>query len=164
MSATAKQELESQGTFFSPPPAKREPKVAAPTAEDAASLAGVIESSIDPDLTADQAEALRRIEAACEPGESYLLTGHAGSGNVVAPQQVTSKAFNRLIGKAVDSKVRIRLPAWPFRLLLGQLADETILGSVRAMPGRLMRDGLVFHCNTLDVALARMNLRQPRTH
>ena len=46
-----------------------------------------------------------------------------GAVNVVAPQPVTSEAFNRAIGKAVDSRVRLRLPAWPFRLVLGQLAD-----------------------------------------
>ena len=86
-----------------------------------------------------------------------------GPVNVVAPEPVTSEAFNRAIGSAVDSRVRIRVPAWPFRLLLGQLADETILGSVRAIPGRLARDGFAFHCNTLDVALARMDLRRPRT-
>ena len=87
-----------------------------------------------------------------------------GPVNVVAPQPVTSEAFNRAIGKAVDSKVRLRLPAWPFRLLLGQLADETILGSVRAIPGKLVREGFEFRCNTLYAALARMNLKQPRTH
>jgi len=56
-----------------------------------------------------------------------------GPVNVVAPQPVTSEALNRAIGNAVGSKSAPRLPAWPFRLLLGQLADETILGSVRTV-------------------------------
>ena len=83
-----------------------------------------------------------------------------GPVNVVAPQPVSSEAFNRAIGKAVDSKVRFRLPAWPFRLLLGQLADETILGSVRAIPGRLLKDGFRFHHDSLEEALTGMNLRR----
>ena len=62
MSAAAKQESESQGTFFSPPQANRESKVPARTAEEASSPAKVIESPIDPNLTTDQTEALRRIE------------------------------------------------------------------------------------------------------
>ena len=86
-----------------------------------------------------------------------------GPVNVVAPRPVSSEAFNRAIGNALDSKVRFRLPAWPFRLLLGQLADETILGSVRAVPGKLVRDGFEFQCNTLDAALARMNLQRLKT-
>jgi uncharacterized protein len=84
-----------------------------------------------------------------------------GPVNVVAPQPVTSQALNRAIAKALDSKVRLRLPAWPFRSLLGPLADETILGSVRAIPGKLVRDGFRFHCNTLEEALTGMHLRQP---
>jgi uncharacterized protein len=84
-----------------------------------------------------------------------------GPVNVVAPQPVTSEALNRAIGKAVDSKVRLRLPAWPFRLLLGKLADETILGSVRAVPDRLMRDGFRFHRDSLEEALSGMDLLQP---
>ena len=99
MSAAAKQELESQGTFFSPPPANREHKASTHTAEDASSPAKLIESPIDPNLTMDQAEALRRIEAACEPGESYLLTGHAGSGKTYLMQRLTlnMKAKNRRV-------------------------------------------------------------------
>ena len=79
-----------------------------------------------------------------------------GPVNVVAPQPVTSEVFNRAIGNAVDSKVRLRLPAWPFRLLLGQLADETILGSVRAIPDRLIRDGFHFHRPLIEEALAKI--------
>ncbi|MBB5060555.1 hypothetical protein HDF16_005291 [Granulicella aggregans] len=84
-----------------------------------------------------------------------------GPVNVVAPQPVTSEALNRAIGRAVDSKVRLRLPAWPFRLLLGQLAEETIFGSVRAIPARLIRDGFLFHRESLDEALTGMHLREP---
>jgi energy-coupling factor transporter ATP-binding protein EcfA2 len=85
MSAAAQQEFKSQGTFFNPPEVNKETKVLAPTA----SPATAIESPIDPNLTTDQAEALRRIEAACKPGESYLLTGHAGSGKTYLMQRLT---------------------------------------------------------------------------
>ncbi len=64
-------DLESQGAFFpSPVTAKADPFVkpvsaSAPDAEEAP----------DPELTVDQAEALRKVEAAYAPGEFYLLTG-----------------------------------------------------------------------------------------
>jgi exodeoxyribonuclease-5 len=86
MSAAAKQELKSQGTFFSAPEADNVP---VSTAKDASSSLTVIESPNDPNLTPDQAEALGRIEAACKPGESYLLTGHAGSGKTYLMQRLT---------------------------------------------------------------------------
>jgi uncharacterized protein (TIGR01777 family) len=83
-----------------------------------------------------------------------------GPVNVVAPQPATSEAFNRAISKAVDAKVRLRLPAWPLRLLLGQLADETILGSVRAIPAKLMKDGFRFRRDSLEEALTGIDLRR----
>src|SRR6266446_6081930 len=49
----------------------------------------VEEPLTDPELTKDQAEALRKIEAAYEPGEFYLLTGHAGSGKTYLMQRLT---------------------------------------------------------------------------
>jgi uncharacterized protein (TIGR01777 family) len=81
-----------------------------------------------------------------------------GPVNVVGPQPVTSEAFNRAIGKAINAKVRLRVPAWPLRLLLGQVADETILGSVRAIPGKLVSDGFRFHHDSLEEALTDINL------
>lgn len=78
-------DLESQGAFFPPPvTAKTDPFVkpvsaSAPDAEEAP----------DPELTFDQAEALRKIEAAYAPGEFYLLTGHAGSGKTYLMQRLT---------------------------------------------------------------------------
>jgi exodeoxyribonuclease-5 len=47
------------------------------------------ELPLDPELTVDQAEALRDIEAAFEPGGLYLLTGHAGSGKTYLMQRLT---------------------------------------------------------------------------
>jgi uncharacterized protein (TIGR01777 family) len=92
----------------------------------------------------------------------HLIEASAIDGpvNVVAPEPVTSEAFNRAIGKAVDSKVRLRLPAWPLRLLLGQVADETILGSVRAIPGRLLNNGFRFRRDSLEEALIGIGLRR----
>ena len=94
-------------------------------------------------------------------GINHLIDSSTVDGpvNFVAPEPVTSEAFNRAIGSAVGSRVRIRVPAWPFRLLLGQLADETILGSVRAIPDKLVKDGFRFHRDLLEDSLARMNLR-----
>ena len=74
--AQAQSEADSQETFFSPgPPAKGSSIVPMPAVP-----ASVEEPQTAPELTADQAEALGKIEAAYEPGKFYLFTGHAGSG------------------------------------------------------------------------------------
>ena len=123
MSASAKLELESQGTFFNPPQASKESTKPAPTAEDASSLCPVIESPIDPNLTADQAEALRSIEAACKPGESYLLTGHAGSGKTYLMQRLTINM------KAKSRRVILTAPTHKaVAVLARKLAEAEITG------------------------------------
>ena len=71
---------DSQPTFFpTPPPAPAADAILlTPAIARAAVSADVL--PLDPELTVDQAEALREIEAAVEPGGQYLLTGHAGTG------------------------------------------------------------------------------------
>jgi energy-coupling factor transporter ATP-binding protein EcfA2 len=49
-----------------------------------------IDATPDPELTVEQAVALRNIEAAYEPGGFYLLTGHAGSGKTAVGAAVTT--------------------------------------------------------------------------
>lgn len=86
----AQPEADSQETFFSPPPpAKGSSVVTTAIVPMPAVPTAVEETPINPELTADQAEALRKIEAACEPGEFYLLTGHAGSGKTYLMQRLT---------------------------------------------------------------------------
>jgi exodeoxyribonuclease V len=83
-------EADTQGEFFSPPsPPKRSSDAATAAAPEPAASTPVEELPIDPELTTDQAEALRKIEGAYEPGGFYLLTGHAGSGKTYLMQRLT---------------------------------------------------------------------------
>jgi uncharacterized protein (TIGR01777 family) len=84
-----------------------------------------------------------------------------GPVNVVAPHPVTSGVMAQAIASALGSRVRFRLPRWPFRLLFGQLANETILGSVWAVPARLLADGFNFDHATLEYV--QVGLAAPRT-
>jgi ATP-dependent exoDNAse (exonuclease V), alpha subunit - helicase superfamily I member len=89
-------EADSQETFFappSPPKGSSEKATASATAPD--TLTPLEELPTDPELTADQAEALRQIEAAYEPGGFYLLTGHAGSGKTYLMQRLTKNMLAR---------------------------------------------------------------------
>jgi exodeoxyribonuclease V len=88
-------EPDSQETFFSPPP-PAEGSVLAPAMVPVRTASILVEEpSSDPELTMDQAEALRRIEAAYEPGKFYLLTGHAGSGKTYLMQRLTKNMLTK---------------------------------------------------------------------
>ena len=77
-----------------------------------------------------------------------------GPVNLVSPNPVTSQAFAKHLAQAVQKPAPLSLPPWLIRLLLGELADETILSSVRSVPRRLLEDGFAFTQPTLSQALA----------
>jgi uncharacterized protein (TIGR01777 family) len=77
----------------------------------------------------------------------------SGAVNVVAPEASTSEQLAREVALALQRRVHLRLPRWPFRLVLGKLADETILGSFRAVPAKLLKDGFRFEDVPLRHAL-----------
>jgi uncharacterized protein len=45
------------------------------------------------------------------------------------------------------------MPAFALRLALGEMADELLLSSVRAVPARLQAEGFTFRHVTLESAL-----------
>lgn len=62
--------------------------------------------------------------------------------------------FTEALGRALHRPTLIPVPAFGIRTLMGEMADETLLGSQHAIPARLNEIGHVFHHPTLDVALA----------
>jgi NAD dependent epimerase/dehydratase family enzyme len=45
------------------------------------------------------------------------------------------------------------MPAFALRLALGEMADELLLSSIRAVPARLQAEGFTFHQLTLEGAI-----------
>jgi exodeoxyribonuclease-5 len=124
----AQPEADSQETFFSPPsPPEGSSDGAAANAAEPAAPAPVEELSNDPELTTDQAEALRKIEAAYEPGGFYLLTGHAGSGKTYLMQRLTKNMLAK--------RRRIVLSA-PTHKAVAVLARKLVEANVRDVPCR----------------------------
>ena len=91
-SSSEPSEEDLQETFFPPPPL---PKSSSDAASAIDAKPALDDLPTDPDLTPDQAEALRQIEAAYEPGGLYLLTGHAGSGKTYLMQRLTKNMLAR---------------------------------------------------------------------
>jgi NAD dependent epimerase/dehydratase family enzyme len=72
----------------------------------------------------------------------------------VAQEPVTNAEFTRALGRAVDRPAVMPVPAVALRLMFGEMADEALLASTRALPGKLMGAGFRFGCPTIDEALA----------
>jgi hypothetical protein len=73
---------------------------------------------------------------------------------MTAPNPVTNAEFTRAMGRVLHRPALIPAPAFGLRLALGQMADDALLASVRAVPARLMDAGFRFAQPTIDGALA----------
>jgi hypothetical protein len=76
-----------------------------------------------------------------------------GAVNAVAPRPVTNAEFTRALGRAVRRPVILPFPAFAARLVLGEMADELLLSSARALPARLLATGFAFRHPEIDSAL-----------
>ncbi|PTX99008.1 TIGR01777 family oxidoreductase [Opitutus sp. ER46] len=73
--------------------------------------------------------------------------------NVVAPAPVTNVDFTRALARTVHRPAVLPAPAWALRLALGEMADEALLASTRAVPTRLLELGFAFAFPELGPAL-----------
>lgn len=76
-----------------------------------------------------------------------------GPVNVVAPNPVTNAEFTRTLASALRRPAVLAVPPFALRLLFGEMADETLLSSTRAVPERLLRGGFTFEDPDLGPAL-----------
>jgi len=84
----------------------------------------------------------------------FLLTHEVqGVFNVVAPEPVTNSDFTHALGRAMHRPTLFPAPAFALRILLGEAADELLLGSARVVPQRLAAAGFTFAHPHLDEAL-----------
>lgn len=78
----------------------------------------------------------------------------SGPVNLTGPAPVTNAEFTTALGRAVNRPTPLMVPGFALRTLLGEFADEGLLGGQRAIPAALERAGFVFHHNTIGEALA----------
>ena len=77
-----------------------------------------------------------------------------GAYNVTAPVPATMNDLTAAIGAALHRPAWLRTPAWPLRLLLGEMADELVLNGQRALPIRLQSIGYIYQYPELQAAVA----------
>ncbi len=76
-----------------------------------------------------------------------------GPVNVTAPEPATNEDFARMLGEVLGRPTLFPVPAVALRLLLGKMADELLLASMRVLPSRLQQSGYPFRHPTLERAL-----------
>ncbi|BDD82035.1 epimerase family protein [Tsukamurella pulmonis] len=78
----------------------------------------------------------------------------AGPVNLVAPTPVRQQAFSEALGREVSRPARWVVPRFALRAAVGEIADEGLLTSQRAVPRVLQESGFRFVHTTLPAALA----------
>jgi uncharacterized protein (TIGR01777 family) len=76
-----------------------------------------------------------------------------GPVNAVAPEPVTNREFSSALARVLHRPSLVRTPAAAVRLAGGELADELILASQRALPAKLSDQGFQFAFPALEDAL-----------
>lgn len=86
---------------------------------------------------------------------SYGLTEERVRGpfNAVAPEPVTNAEFARTLGAVLGRPAIVPIPALALRLALGEMADQALLASQRAVPERLLHWGYQFQHPSLERGL-----------
>jgi uncharacterized protein (TIGR01777 family) len=87
----------------------------------------------------------------------------SGPVNVVAPNPVTNREFQRTLGRVLRRPtLPVPVPGFVLRAVLGGFADEGVLSGQRLEPAALLRTGFVFAHPDLEPAL-RAVLQSGRT-
>lgn len=80
------------------------------------------------------------------------LPDSAGPYNLVAPEEATCATLVKTLAKAFRRPSWLPVPGFALRILLGEAADELLLGSQRIAPERLLASGYRFRFASLEAA------------
>ncbi len=78
----------------------------------------------------------------------------SGPVNFAGPAPVTNAEFTTALGRTVNRPTPLMVPGFALRTVLGEFADEGLLGGQRVIPAALERAGFHFHHHTIGEALA----------
>lgn len=76
-----------------------------------------------------------------------------GAYNAVAPEPVTNREFTATLARVLRRPAFVPMPAAVLKLLFGRMAEETLLVSTRAVPGRLEQKSFRWREPSLEAAL-----------
>ncbi len=76
-----------------------------------------------------------------------------GPVNVVSPHPVRNREFVKCLGQALHRPAVVPVPAFAVRMVFGEMADNLLLASQRAVPKKLEESGFAFDHPHLDEAI-----------
>jgi uncharacterized protein (TIGR01777 family) len=76
-----------------------------------------------------------------------------GPVNLVAPTPVSNMEFTGTLGRVLGRPAAIAVPEIAIKLALGEMGEEVLLSSQRAVPTRLLGAGYTFKYETIEPAL-----------
>jgi uncharacterized protein len=76
----------------------------------------------------------------------------SGPVNATAPNPVQNNAFVKSLAHGLRRPALFRVPAFVLRLLMGQLANELLLGGQRVLPAKAVASGFKFQNSEIDSA------------
>lgn len=79
-----------------------------------------------------------------------------GAINIDTPYPVTNAEYTKTLGRVLKRPTVLPVPATLARFVFGELADEVLLSSTRAIPARLQETGFVFKYPQLESALQHL--------
>jgi len=97
----------------------------------------------------DREDALRLIEWTIDNPQAR------GVYNATSPEPLRNRDFSRALARALHRPALVPTPPFALRALFGEMADEALLASQRAVPRRAMDEGFRFERSTLAESLAR---------
>ena len=86
----------------------------------------------------------------------HVLThdGIHGAVNLVSPNPVTNREFTTALAQAIEKPTFLPMPSFAARIIMGEMAKEMLLASVRVIPRILDETHYEFHFPQLEQALA----------
>ena len=84
-----------------------------------------------------------------------------GPLNATAPNPVSNRDFAKAIGHALGRPAILPLPALPLRLMLGDLAEELMLGGQKVLPVKAVFHGFRFRYPRIEDAVGAIVGRAP---
>lgn len=78
----------------------------------------------------------------------------SGAVNFTGPAPVTNAEFTSAMGRVLNRPTPLMVPGFALKALLGEFAEEGLLGGQRAIPAALERAGYEFRHHTVGEALA----------
>ncbi len=76
-----------------------------------------------------------------------------GPVNITAPEPATNGELTRALGKTLGRPTLLKVPGTALKAALGKMADESLLGSTRAVPRKLLDSGYAFRHPDIETAL-----------